>query len=87
MINVSAATQRSRVVVEIGGLPICLHCDNPAFIRLVTERYVGYISDSQQSGFDFDIEITSPSAKSGGEDLRVTWNSGRWLMDRGDFHA
>ncbi len=87
MVNVSAATQRSRVVVEIGGLPIYLHCDNPAFIRLLMERYAGYIGDSKEAAFDFDIELAAPGAKFGDKDLTVTWNSGRWLMDRGDFHA
>ncbi len=87
MPGVMAATQRSSVVVEIGGLPIGLHCDNPAFIRLVTERYAGYVGDSEQAAFDFDIEIAPPSAESGDEDLSVKWNSGRWLMERGDFRA
>ena len=87
MPGVSAAAQRSKVAVEIGGLTICLHCDNPAFIRLVTGRYAGYIGGSHRAAFDFDIEVTTPSAKSGEEDLRVTWSSGRWLMDRRDFHA
>jgi hypothetical protein len=87
MTGLSAAAQRSSVVVEIGGLPICLHCDSPVFIRLMTERYAGYIGDSKQTAFDFDIELAAPGIKFGDKDLTVTWNSGRWLMDRGDFHA
>lgn len=87
MPGVTAATQRFSVVVEIGGLPIGLHCDNPAFIRLATERYAGYIGDSEQAAFDFDIAVVPPGTGSGDEDLSVKWNSGRWLMDRGDFHA
>jgi hypothetical protein len=87
MPGVMAARQRSSVVVEIGGLPIALHCGNSAFIRLVTKRYAGYIADSEQAAFDFDIEVSSLSGKSGDEDLSVKWNSGRWLMERGDFHA
>jgi hypothetical protein len=87
MPGVSAAAQRSSVVVEIGGLPISLHCDNPAFIRLVKERYAGYVGDSERSAFNFDIELVPPDPESGDEDLSVKWNSGRWLMERGDFHA
>jgi hypothetical protein len=87
MPEVIAAKQRSSVVVEIGGLPIALHCGNPAFIRLVTNRYAGYVADSEQAAFDFDIEVTARGDKSGDEDLSVKWNSGRWLMERGDFHA
>jgi hypothetical protein len=87
MTSWSAAAQRSSVIVEIGGLPICLHCDSPVFIRLLKERYAGYIGDSNQAAFDFDIDLAAPGTTFGDKDLTVTWNSGRWLMDRGDFHA
>ena len=87
MPGVMAATQRSSVVVEIGGLPIGLHCDNPAFLRLVTERYAGYIGDSKQAVFQFEIEVAPPGSGSSDEDLSVNWNSGRWVMQRGDFRA
>lgn len=81
------AAQRSSVVVEIGGLPIALHCDDSAFLRSIEERYAGYLGSSEGASFDFEIEVGPPAAKSGDEDLSVTWNSGRWRMERGDFHA
>jgi hypothetical protein len=81
------ATQSSNVVVEIGGLPIRFHSDDPAFIRLIQDRYAGYVSASDDASFDFDIELAPPGTESGDEDLRVTWDSGRWLMERGDFRA
>lgn len=87
MPSVTAVAQRSSVVVEIGGLPIRLNCDDPAFVRLIQERYDGYISSSNNAGFDFDVELAPPGTKSRDEDLRVTWDSGRWLMERGDFRA
>lgn len=87
MLGVAAAKQRTDVVVEIGGLPIRLHCHNPAFLRLVQERYVGYMSSSNEPHFDFEIEVAPPGTASGDEDVRVTWNSGHWLMERGDFRA
>ena len=81
------APQRSDVVVEIGGVPIRLRSENPEFIRLVERRYEGYVSSSDDASFDFEIELTEPDINSGDEDLRVTWDSGRWLMRRGDFRA
>jgi hypothetical protein len=87
MPGVMTATQRSSVVVEIGGLPIALHCEDPAFTRLVTERYAGYVGHSIRAAFDFDIEVGPPGDGSGDEDLSVKWNSGCWLMERGDFRA
>lgn len=79
--------QSSDVVVEIGGLPIRLRCDDPAFVRLIQERYTGYVTSSSEASFEFDIELAPPGTESKDEDLTVTWDSGRWLMQRGDFHA
>lgn len=94
MPGVMAAAQRSSLVVEIGGLPIRLHCDDPAFIRLLSERYAGYVvNDSgdvpepSAAMFDFEIELAPPGTESGDDDLSVTWDSGRWWMQRGDFRA
>ena len=79
--------QRADVVVEIGGVPIRLRSENPEFIRLVERRYTGYVSSSEDASFDFEIELTQPDISSEDEDLRVIWDSGRWLMRRGDFRA
>lgn len=82
-----AATQRCEVVVEIGGLPIRLRCDNSAFLHTIRERYAGYVSASGSASFDLEIELASPGTESRDEDVRVTLDSGRWLMERGDFRA
>ncbi len=87
MPSVSAATQSSSVVVEIGGLPIRLRCEDPAFVRQIEERYTGYVSPSSDASFDFEIELAPPGTEAKNELLRVTWNSGRWLIERGDFRA
>src|SRR5260370_34491420 len=87
MPGVTVPPQPSDVVVEIGGLPIRLNSGDPAFIRLIQARYAGYVSSSDDASFDFDIELAPPGTESGDEDLRVTWDSGRWLMERGDFRA
>jgi hypothetical protein len=83
----TAVAQSSSVVVEIGGLPIRLRCDSPAFLRQIEERYTGYVASANDAGFDFEIELAPPGAVSQDEDVRVTWDSGRWLMKRGDFRA
>jgi hypothetical protein len=85
--SITAVAQRTSVVVEIGGLPIRLHCDDPAFVRLIQERYDGFVSSSKEAGFDFDVELAAPGTQSKDEDLRVNWEAGRWLMERGDFRA
>jgi len=85
--GVMAVTQCSSIVVEIGGLPIRLRCDDPAFLRLIEERYAGYVNSSSNASFEFEIELAPPGTESGEEDVQVSWDSGRWLMARGDFRA
>ena len=85
--QLSVVTQRSDVVVEIGGLPIRLRCDDSAFLHMIRERYTGYVSPSNDASFDLEIELAPPGSESGDEDVRVTLDSGRWLMERGDFRA
>ena len=87
MPGVTVAQQRCDVVVEIGDLPIRLCSGDPAFIRLIQDRYAGYVSSSDHASFEFEIELTPPGAESVDEELRVTWEAGRWLMERGDFRA
>ena len=87
MPGVTAAAQTCSAVVEIGGLPIRLRCNDPAFVRQIQDRYAGYLSSSNNAKFDFEIELAPPGTKSEDEDVHVTWDSGRWLMRRGDFRA
>jgi hypothetical protein len=85
--SVTTLTQTSSVIVEIGGLPIRLRCENPGFVQQIHERYAGYVSSSDHARFDFEIELAPVGTISRDEDVRVTWESGRWLMQRGDFCA
>jgi len=81
------ANAQPDVVIEIGGLPIRLRCEDASFIGILRERYAGYVSSSKSADFDFDIELAQPDTESRDEDVRVAWDSGRWLMERGDFRA
>jgi hypothetical protein len=87
MPGVIAATESCGVVVEIGGLPIRLRCADRDFVRQIEERYAGFLSSSKNASFEFEIELAPPGTESGDEDVSVAWNSGRWLMERGDFRA
>jgi len=85
--TLTALAERSDVIVEIGGLPIRLRSEDPSFVRLIQMRYAGYVSASEEATFDFEIELVPPGIDSGDQDLSVRWDSGRWLMERGDFRA
>jgi len=83
----SAVAGHSGVVVEIGGLPIRLRSEDPAFLRLVRERYDGYVTTSAKAQFDFEVDLAPPDAEPGDEEVSVRWESGKWRMERGDFRA
>jgi hypothetical protein len=85
--GLTAKRKVSDVVVEIGGLPIRLRCGDPGFARQIQERYAGYVVSSGKVGFNFNIELAPPGTACRDEDVRVTCDSGRWLMQRGDFRA
>ena len=83
----SAVFESCATVVQIGGLPIRLRCPDRNFVRQIEDRYAGFLSSSTEASFDFDIELDPPGTESGDEDVCVTWDSGRWLIRRGDFRA
>ena len=77
MSSVTVAMQSLSVVVEIGGLPIRLHCDNPDFVRQIQERYAGFLSSSS------DARSASPASIPGTCEARFrptpTRNTRSWL--------
>jgi hypothetical protein len=79
--------RQSAVVVEIGGVPIRLRCDNAVFLEQIEERYAGDVSSSGYAVFDFEIHLAPQDNASGDGEPEVTWESGRWLMKRGDLRA
>ena len=75
------------MIVEIGGLPILLRAGDPAFIDQAKKRYAGFISPKSEARFEFDVELASPGNIPIDEDASVEWDSGKWLLQRGDFRA
>jgi hypothetical protein len=75
------------VVVNIGGLPVRLCVDDPAFLRVLEGRYAGFLTASGEAMFELNINLMPPTTMSSEEDVRVLWDSGQWVMERGDFRA
>lgn len=81
------AAEPGEVVIEIGGLSIRFWVEDAPFVRLLRERYAGFVTSVQKTQLNFDVELISPSIDHGDADLRVEWKFGRWWMERGDFQA
>jgi hypothetical protein len=75
------------ITIEIGGVPVRVRATDASFLKMLERRYAGFATWGGRAEFDFDIELTAPENVDAGADLRVTWDSGRWRIERGDFFA
>jgi hypothetical protein len=60
-----------------------------AFLRMLQDRYAGFIADpcSGPCEFEFEIELGAPGGMSAQDDVRVTRRGEDWLIERGDLRA
>jgi hypothetical protein len=79
------------VVVEIGALPVLVRTTSPEFLKILGNRYGGFVNPVAQPVFELEVEIASsatlPGANDPDEDLSVRFEQGRWVLERGDFYA
>ena len=76
------------VAIEIGAMPILVRTDSPEFARLLEDRYGGFVTAAPlRPVFELEIELAPPGIINPDEEVRVRLESGRWVMERGDFHA
>jgi hypothetical protein len=69
-------------------MPIALHSTDPAFRKVLQDRYAGFIRQPGHPSFEFDIELIEPAeTRHADEDVRVSVEGGHWLLQRGDFRA
>lgn len=84
----TAATRIRSVVIEIGKLPIRFWCGDSEFVRLIEDRYSGFLSASSEPVGEVEIELTpEDSIDSRAEDVRVTREGEQWVIERTDFQA
>ena len=87
MSGLATASGRFDVGIAIGGLPIRIRLHDAEFLRVLKERYAGFITSPGGARFEFEIDLAPPGLISEDEDVRVRLDAGRWCLDRGDFHA
>jgi hypothetical protein len=80
-----AAAEKHEVVLEIGGIPVCVLTDDRSFLRVVKDRYSGFISSDRAVDIHLDLDLTPPGRISKEHDVRVTRDSHRWCAERADF--
>jgi hypothetical protein len=91
----SQAAASDPVAIEIGGMAIALHTQDPLFRDLLNRRYAGFVKSSpiHDPQFEFDIDLFEPGSfdpsveSHADDDVRVRLEGGQWLLQRGDFRA
>lgn len=68
-------------------MPVRVHTVDRDFLRMVEDRYAGFLSSSEHAEIDFDVALTDTDDGNPPADVHVMQNSGRWSLERGDFRA
>jgi len=75
------------LVIEVGGVRVRVNTSDPKFLRMLDDRYAGFIAASEHAEIEFDVEIVQPGSVDPDADVQVTQCGGRWSLTRGDFKA
>jgi hypothetical protein len=86
---VTGAAGRGAAVVTIAGTAIALRTSDEPFLRLLEQRYAGFIdlSGSRRCDYEFELELEAPAGTSPDDELQVFRRDGCWHLERGDFRA
>ncbi len=75
------------LVIEIGDMPILVRSDSPEFLRMLEGRYSGFVRPQAKAVCELDVELVSPGKITDEDEVAVRFQSGRWLIERGDLRA
>jgi hypothetical protein len=88
--ELTTEVERLSVVIEIGDMPVRVNTSDPGFLRILHDRYSGFLTETEDSDaiaeIEFDVEIVAPFAVPDAN-VRVTQHRGQWSLEAGDFHA
>jgi hypothetical protein len=82
-----ATAAGQEVIIEIGRMPVQVRSESPEFLRMLEGRYSGFLSPGARPVFEFDVELVTPGRITEEDDVVVRFESGRWLIKRGDLLA
>jgi hypothetical protein len=85
--GLATQVERCSVVIAIGGVPVRVNTTDADFLEMLHDRYAGFVSPEVHAEFDFDVELAPPAVPDPDAGVSVTYRSGRWFMQRGDFRA
>jgi hypothetical protein len=76
------------IKIEIGGMPILVRTGDSAFSRMLMGRYGRFVNECGSPVFELDTDVVPAGKASDDEDdLRVRFEAGCCILERGDFRA
>src|SRR5213078_1400050 len=81
------ATEYRTAAIAIGGVTVQVNAADPDFVRMLEERYAGFIGSGQEPDYEFDIELAAPADADPDADVGVFREGRTWHLERGDFRA
>ena len=87
MPQLTTEIERLSLVIEIGGMPVRVNTTDCDFLRMLQDRYAGYISSVAAPEIEFDVELAPPRNADPHADVHVSQRNGRWTLTRGDFRS
>lgn len=87
MAGLAEQTEQYSLTINIGGISVRLNTTDENFLELLQSRYEGYVGCGENAEFEFDVELSSPDNIEPNAPVRVSYNAGRWFLERGDFRA
>jgi hypothetical protein len=92
--QLAAEVERLSLMIKIGEMPVRVNTTDPAFLRLLQDRYSGFLTSaemskegSERAEVEFDVDLTPITFADPAAEVSVHHNSGRWTLRRGDFLA
>jgi len=82
-----ATAAGQEVIIEIGCMPVQVRSESSEFLQMIAERYSGFLNPNARPVFELNVDLVAPGRITEEEDLSVRFESGRWLIERGDLRA
>jgi hypothetical protein len=73
--------------IGIGGIAMRLHTESHEFVRMLDDRYAGFLSPVAEAEHEFDVTLLAEGTVGREEDVSVEREGSRWSIRRGDFRA
>src|SRR4051812_50199805 len=68
-------------------MPVRVNTGDREFLRILENRYAGYVSSAKNAEIEFDVELAAPGNADPDAEVHVAQQNGKWSLTRGDFRA